>query len=112
MTLLNHRPSSTPILLHALWGLSRLSYHQRLSTLSGTNDLPVHELRLIQRDLIRLNNQKNTVLSMLEDNIWRADSSEELNPEIYSDIKEPEYDPVDFLDSQLDDKNSKEEPTQ
>jgi hypothetical protein len=27
-TLLNHRPSPTPFVLHALRGLSRLSYHQ------------------------------------------------------------------------------------
>jgi hypothetical protein len=78
---------------------------QRLATLSDTNEPPVHELRLVQRDLIRLNNQKNTVLSMLEDNIWGAKSSEESNPKIYSNIDVPEYDPVDFLDSQLSDEN-------
>lgn len=78
---------------------------QRLATLSDTNEPPVHELRLVQRDLIRLNNQKNTVISMLEDNIWGAESSKESNPEIYSMIDEPEYDPVDFLDSQINDEN-------
>jgi len=28
MTLLNHRPLTTPVPLHARWGLSRLSSHQ------------------------------------------------------------------------------------
>lgn len=78
---------------------------QRLATLSDTDEPPVYELRLVQRDLIRLNNQKNTVLSMLEDNICGAESSKKSNPEIYSTIDEPEYDLVDFLDSQIRDEN-------
>lgn len=85
---------------------------QRLSALSDTSEPSVPELRLIQRDLIRLNNRKNTVISMLEDKIWWAESSEESSPEIYSDIDEPEYDPVDFLDSQLDDEDTTEESIQ
>lgn len=87
---------------------------RRLSKLNNTDEPPVHELRLIQRDLIRLNNQKNTVLSMLEDNIRGAESSQESSPKIYSDIDEPEYGPVDFLDSTLNNENgdTTEESTQ
>lgn len=71
---------------------------KRVSTLSSMSNPPAYELQVLQRDLIELNNQKNTVLKTLESNLLCAKSSQDEDERVYSDIDLPNYDVVDYLE--------------
>ncbi|WP_254767390.1 hypothetical protein [Salinilacihabitans rarus] len=87
--------------LTQFYGLTE-NVRKRISTLSSQSDPPTHELKVLQRDLIQLNNQKNSVLKTLEGHILCAKSSVDEDNRIYSDIDSPDYDVVDYLEQQTE----------
>lgn len=74
------------------------SVKQRLSYLSESDTPPDYALRLLQRDLILLNNQKNTTILTIENKISGVELSDGSESPIYSDVTKPDYDVVDYLD--------------
>lgn len=91
--------------LTRFYGLTE-KVRKRISSLSSEPNPPAHELQVLQRDLIELNNRKNTVLETLESNILCAKSSRDENERVYSDIDPPNYDVVDYLEQTIGEDDS------
>lgn len=95
--------------LTQFYGLTE-KVRKRVSSLSSRSDPPAHELRVLQRDLIELNNRKNSVLETLESHIFCAKSSRDENERVYSDIDLPDYDVVDYLERNTEEDESDRQP--
>lgn len=85
--------------LTRFYGLAE-TVRRRISTLSSEPDQPTYELQVLQRDLIQLNNRKNSVLETLEGKILCAKSSVTEDERVYSDVAVPDYDVVDYLEKE------------
>lgn len=97
--------------LTQFYGLAE-AVRQRISTLSSESNPPAYELQVLRRDLIQLNNRKNSVLEALEGKILCAKSSVDENERVYSDVDAPDYDVVDYLEQAIAADESNHQPEQ